>query len=425
MKYVIWGAGYRGKKLIKILGCNRIIAFIDSNPKKIGELLDGIPVISFDTYKEKYKEYFIIISIVDYKDVEKHLQSAGVYNYFILGECPSELQGYGINQIDRLLDVPCDINKENIIIGSNLYSVLLYDKLMKMGCQKISCYPNEERNVAFLRDLKEKMGVNIINGIPNHDVKLYDTTKNKRGKKQIEGKGNQVIESYDFMFKIPEYYNSKILQFKNKHKGKRCFIIATGPSLRKSDLDLLLSHKELCFGVNRIFNMHETKWKPDYYMALDDKFILEYEDQIKSYDVENKFIEMNFHNIEARSIYPIHVVTNSIFDDLPEFSEKMEWGVYGATTVTYGCIQMAVYMGFKEIYLLGVDCNYLANSKNNYFFEESKEDNMNHQEDKMVMAYRAAKEYADRHGIKIYNATRGGMLEVFERVKFDSLFEET
>jgi len=38
------------------------------------------------------------------------------------------------------------------------------------------------------------------------------------------------------------------------------------------------------------------------------------------------------------------------------------------------------------------------------------------------MAFEKAKEYADGHGIKIYNATRGGKLEVFERVNFDDLF---
>ena len=37
------------------------------------------------------------------------------------------------------------------------------------------------------------------------------------------------------------------------------------------------------------------------------------------------------------------------------------------------------------------------------------------------MAYKKAKEYADKHGIKIYNATRGGALEVFPRVNFDDL----
>ncbi len=32
------------------------------------------------------------------------------------------------------------------------------------------------------------------------------------------------------------------------------------------------------------------------------------------------------------------------------------------------------------------------------------------------------KKYADKNGVKIFNATRGGMLEVFERVDLDDMF---
>lgn len=39
-----------------------------------------------------------------------------------------------------------------------------------------------------------------------------------------------------------------------------------------------------------------------------------------------------------------------------------------------------------------------------------------------VRAYKSARLYAENHGIKIYNATRGGELEVFERVNFDDIF---
>ena len=34
----------------------------------------------------------------------------------------------------------------------------------------------------------------------------------------------------------------------------------------------------------------------------------------------------------------------------------------------------------------------------------------------------SGKHYADKHGIKIYNATRGGKLEIFDRVDFDTIF---
>ena len=79
-------------------------------------------------------------------------------------------------------------------------------------------------------------------------------------------------------------------------------------------------------------------------------------------------------------------------------------------------------MGFTEIYLLGVDCNYLMNSRNNHFVEDEKEDKEDHKVDSMLLNYKSAKNYADANGIKIFNATRGGALEVFERVNFDQLF---
>ena len=106
-------------------------------------------------------------------------------------------------------------------------------------------------------------------------------------------------------------------------------------------------------------------------------------------------------------------------------------------------MQCAVYLGFKEIILLGVDHSYAKemrkdgtivinkNTKNhfaNYHAEgywgngRSDEEMVTYPVDLVTMAYETAKKYADTHGIKILNATRGGKLEVFERVDFDSLF---
>ena len=42
--------------------------------------------------------------------------------------------------------------------------------------------------------------------------------------------------------------------------------------------------------------------------------------------------------------------------------------------------------------------------------------------DMQLDGYKAAKKYAEENGIKIYNATRGGKLEIFERVEYDTLF---
>lgn len=110
------------------------------------------------------------------------------------------------------------------------------------------------------------------------------------------------------------------------------------------------------------------------------------------------------------------------------FSMQPEKLIYNGRTVTYVCLQLAVYMGFREIYLLGVDFNYAADiyAASNHFegyHNHYKEIRLNAvYPGKMLLSYEKAKQVCSRSGIKIYNSTRGGMLEVFERKSFDELF---
>ena len=99
-------------------------------------------------------------------------------------------------------------------------------------------------------------------------------------------------------------------------------------------------------------------------------------------------------------------------------------------------MQLAAYMGFSEIYLLGVDHNYQKtidlngnvvvdpNAKD-YFcegYDADIKDVVVHDMGNNTRAYMDAKKYCDATGCTtIYNATRGGKLEVFKRVNFDEL----
>ena len=103
-------------------------------------------------------------------------------------------------------------------------------------------------------------------------------------------------------------------------------------------------------------------------------------------------------------------------------------------TVTYVLIQIAVYMGFKEIYLLGVDHSFsrellpdgslkINDGVINYFQSNySKSNDTPARIKHMDLAYMQARMYCELNGIRICNATRGGKLEIFERVDFDKLF---
>ena len=94
-------------------------------------------------------------------------------------------------------------------------------------------------------------------------------------------------------------------------------------------------------------------------------------------------------------------------------------------------------MGFSEVYLLGIDHNYsislnekgvpVLNNDVKDYFEGSKASNKGLNLPRIVestMAYMTARKFADKHAdFNVYNATRGGKLEAFERVNLDDVLK--
>ena len=109
------------------------------------------------------------------------------------------------------------------------------------------------------------------------------------------------------------------------------------------------------------------------------------------------------------------------------FSEDAAKVCGNGGTCIYICLQIAVYMGFKNIYLLGMDLVDMSQGVNQlptykHFYQEEETSRL--WLDLILKGYKSARKYADTHHIHIYNATRGGYLEIFDRVDFDSIFED-
>ena len=217
------------------------------------------------------------------------------------------------------------------------------------------------------------------------------------------------------------------------HSGQRCFIIGNGPSLKSKDLDML--QKDVCFGVNKIYKIFDkTEWRPTYYFISDIAMIKSIKNEIADKIKGNKFICINDFTScpKMHDVIYVNQIEEDSYPNMPSFSEDISQCVYSGATVTYICVQSAVYMGFKEIYLLGIDHSYSSNlnpdgtleyydNVKDYFLSNEKVVSHPRIQDS-TLAYQAAKKYADGHDVKIYNATRGGKLEIFERVDFDALF---
>ena len=238
-------------------------------------------------------------------------------------------------------------------------------------------------------------------------------------------------------------YARKIKKFKGIHKGERCFIIGNGPSLQLEDLETL--ENEYTFACNLIFQCYkDTYWRPDYYFFI--------ESNSTTFNTREK-VEYMTNNCKAAfvrgggalysyrddpSINNLYYMKMELPKDMGNISFSEDWSqrVFSGTTITYTMIQMAVYMGFNEIYLIGIDHTFSRIIDENGNVHDGKltqgeehasflgNYNMPNGSEvyKVENAYRAARQYGEENNIKIYNATRGGELEIFERVTFDTLF---
>ena len=217
---------------------------------------------------------------------------------------------------------------------------------------------------------------------------------------------------------------------KDKYKGKRCFITCTGPSLTIADLELLKN--EYVFGMNSICLIHDkTEWKPDFYGIQDYEVFRKIKDTLLTTDNGLVFAPYSYKedfNTPENWIY-FHISgAYHLYDRYykghfySKFSDDCYVTVYDGFTITYSIMQLAMYMGFDELYLLGADCSYFG--KKQHFIDHGNYtpawDALT-VPDRLNASYSEAKRYAEMHNIKIYNATRGGCLELFERVKLEDV----
>lgn len=421
IKYVVWGAGNRGTDVVNALK-GRVVAFIDNNESNIGKRKRELPIISYDTYKKDYSQYIIIVTPDGYeKEIAIQLEQDGIFQYFLYQDGFCDVETFALQVNKKCLFH--DLNKEDTqyIYGLTLMGLVLYEDLEERGFDvKLVLRPSDKGRYyqSFSKLLKIK--ISEIDGISH----LHLSTEPE--KEVIECK----TTSYYNLIEQDIFENNKIHQFKNKYSGKRCFVIGTGPSLRMEDLDLLKSKKEICISMNGIYKAFEfTEWRPDFYMVADLDAVYFGLDNIINMNVPYKFVaDIAWdEKLEEENVYKWHLVRRWVNGKEPQFSKDFSKCSYAGLTITYdGALQLAAYMGFSEIYLLGIDCNNYRDTGTAHFFDkyglENKVETGKLNVDDNILAYISAEKFSRQNGFRIYNATRGGNLEVFERKDFDSLF---
>ena len=161
----------------------------------------------------------------------------------------------------------------------------------------------------------------------------------------------------------------------------------------------------------------------DYFVISDDDVYARVESVLQMITQSEIFIServMKTHQIDKNfNIFPVDIWNRFIQNDnKKKLSNDISICSYDEETVVIHAIQLALYLGFKEIYLLGTDCNY--NQTKQYAINHGKKVDK-FLGNKMIKSYSVVKKYEKIFGFKVYNATRGGMLDIFPRVNLDDL----
>jgi tetratricopeptide (TPR) repeat protein len=222
-----------------------------------------------------------------------------------------------------------------------------------------------------------------------------------------------------------------MLIYKDKYKNQRCVIVGNGPSLNKMDLSFL--KKEITFGLNKIFlGFEKFDFLPSYYVSVNPLVLQQNVSEILDIPCP-KFLSLR----NTKGLYPIR---NDIYL-LPSqhrwyFSKDPIAGVFEGYTVTYVAMQLAYYMGFDEIYLIGVDHSFATQGEPNKEVISNGPDPDHFHNDyfgkgiswhlpdlkRSEKAYLIARKNCEAEKRMIYDATYEGKLSVFPKVDYRFVF---
>lgn len=230
----------------------------------------------------------------------------------------------------------------------------------------------------------------------------------------------------------------QLKRFKDIHRGERIFLIGTGSSL--TDEDVLKLRNEYTFSVNSFAKATGLlNFYPTYYLFTDgEEMSMEGEDVLGQkgtiiFFPQRKGLERKYYEILSRKDNAYEFLMKdsgnwaNFLPPVPtKFSYDIAKEIIWGRTCMYAAMQVIAYMGFSEVYLLGMDCIMPAGVRNYMEYRDEKDIGeggylVGHVINQYVDAWKGVKKHTEILDMKIYNATRGGELEVFPRVDLDEV----
>jgi hypothetical protein len=224
---------------------------------------------------------------------------------------------------------------------------------------------------------------------------------------------------------------ARLAALKDSRKGERCFIIGNGPSLKQTDLSRLKG--EYSIGMNRFYLMFpELGFKTTYFVSINDLVVEQCAADLQTMETPTFISWRGRQWVHPReNLYYLFTTYTG-----PKFAKDIRGRLWEGATVTYASMQIAYFLGFQQIILIGVDHSFATKGKPNTTVVSEGND-PNHfagnyfgkgfrwqlpDLDTSELGYIRAREVYKESGREIIDATIGGKLLVFPKVNYESLF---
>ena len=245
----------------------------------------------------------------------------------------------------------------------------------------------------------------------------------------------------------------KILAMKDIYKGKRAFILGNGPSINQQDLTLL--RDEITFVANWFINHKRfRRINPKFYCVSSHEMFggwgktpdlnADFARLVSEKQTEQTFFFSNRFASYMRELglVPENRLRSLIFDRPKFVIDEIGTQNYelnrcmddGYTVLLTFCVPLCVHFGITDIYLLGCDCDYGLTAPSDpkaYFYRPEQHTSATTSFDSLVriwtpggpifQTYEIVAREAEMRGTRMWNATRGGRLELLPRVEYESL----
>lgn len=265
--------------------------------------------------------------------------------------------------------------------------------------------------------------------------KLSEITPN-RVYSALKVRMSEIPHSYAWNFQLQAQVNKEYIRnFHNIHEGERCFIVANGPSLLKTNLDLL--ENEITIGMNRIYlNFEKSSFRPSYYVAMNELILEQFPNEISQLTMP-KFLNWNRRSFfgfpDANMVF---LKSKMVINDT--FQYDLTHPLVVGASVTFVALQIAFYMGFEKVVLIGLDHNYAEKGTPNKTETRISEQDSSHFHanyfpkgvkwqlpdlQRSEVDFEIARKVFQSNGREILDATIDGKCQVFEKINYLSLFE--